>query len=80
MSETRLLVCEGACNPYLRELDEQRLRATKAWSPVRDAMPAMPDGWLDAMRAVRHTAHHREAPGFMGNIWTCQSCGASRRW
>ena len=80
MTDTRQLICEGACNPQLRQLDEQRITATKAWSPERHQMPSMPYGWIDAMRTLVHTPHHREAPGFMGNIWTCTKCGQTRRW
>lgn len=80
MSDTRQLVCEGACNPRLAQLDEQRRAATKQWSPEHHQMPSMSTSWLDAMRTLVHTTHHREAPGFMSNIWTCSACGATRRW
>ena len=78
--EARYLVCEGACNPRLAQLDEQRREACRKWSPERAEMPSMSPAWLDAMRTLAHTSHRREAPGFMSNIWTCDVCGAQRRW
>lgn len=80
MTDTKLLICEGACNPDLGKLDEQRREACREWRPEHAAMPSMQEAWLTAMRQARHTPHQQEAPGFMGNIWTCAVCGASRRW
>ena len=80
MSETRQLICEGACNPLLKRLDEQRISATQRWRPEHMAMPSMPEGWVDAMRQQVHTTHRREAQGFMPTIWTCDVCGAQRRF
>lgn len=80
MKDTKLLVCEGACNPGLGQLDEQRRAVARHLNEFTGTMPAMSHEWVDAARQLVHRPHHREAPGFMSNIWTCTVCGATRRW
>jgi hypothetical protein len=81
--DTALLICEGTCNPNLGELDAVRRAATSTTAtsePDTPRLRALPSWWLRQMREVVYRPHVREAPGFMSNIWTCQSCGATRRW
>ena len=62
------------------QLDEQRREVARHCNEFTGAMPAMSHQWVHAARQLVHRPHHREAPGFMGNIWTCNVCGATRRW
>lgn len=80
MSDTRQLICEGACNPLLSRLDEQRIAATIRWRPERVQMPSMPKGWVEQMRQQVHTPHHRMTSGVPASIWICNVCHAKRKW
>lgn len=75
MERTYQIVCEGACNPSIAELD----RATKAKNVKPGTMPPPPNVPYDTLMKVRnlaHTAHKRTD----GEKVACVVCGHERVW
>jgi hypothetical protein len=73
MTETLMpywLICEGACNPNLAEIDRQ-----VQWYPVSDRCPRGEDVLWVRQRALRYQPH-----AVSGHIATCDVCGMKRRY
>jgi len=70
----RWLICEGSCNPQVREID----LAVKRWRARFDLPPAVTEEvtLLRAQRALRYTLHDVTGE----EVATCQHCGTSRRY
>lgn len=67
----RPMVCEGACNPTVRELDELVRTERRR---MREGPPVFSESLLARLRTLRHTPH---AP--VGERWQCERCSTSRR-
>jgi hypothetical protein len=69
------IVCEGACNPGIAELD----RATNGKSKKPGTMPPPPNlpyKTLEKIRNLAHTPHSRVD----GERVSCDVCGHEREW
>lgn len=78
MSE-RLLVCEGACNPGIQELDAavRKYRSSPMGTVARrHQAPMISDDLYDRLHGLRHTPHKLTAL----HGATCLSCGTERRY
>lgn len=80
-AETRVLVCEGVCNPTLLEYDQAAARAMT--STARDVRKVV-GGWS---RDLVHTEHVSSGPsvfsirlGAFGPVWACSVCGHKREF
>lgn len=69
-TEVASLICEGACNPGLADIDRQ-----VQWYPVGDHSPRGEDALWDRQRALRYQPHT-----VSGNFATCTACGMKRRY
>lgn len=69
-----ILICEGPCNPGLRQLDIDIARLRHG-DPRGNVIPFDDYRLLTRLRAMRHTPHRHVA----GLIWTCEVCNAERR-
>ena len=77
MSDLRLLVCEGPCNPG-RESTEAMVSEMTRERLVGSVVPVV------VLRALVHTPHVYAGKTFAGHgcseWWTCRTCGTKRRY
>lgn len=79
MTPTKLLVCEGDCNPGRSRIDEHveqerdRLFRVQAYGMV---VPLDDERTLTALRTLRHTEHRQLSRDW----WVCTACSAPRRY
>ena len=81
---TRLLVCEGPCNPDIRDYDEARSRIPLQGSVSRRDFNIRAATTTEWSRRLKHTAHipETETPIFHNGewcrAWVCSECGHRR--
>lgn len=76
---TRLLVCEGACNPALPRFDGEveDYRRQEARYRTDGTLPALSDpGLLRQLHSLLHTPHRQVGPVY----WACTVCSSPRRY
>lgn len=80
--DDRQLICEGVCNPTIRDYDElvRRWRNTQEqFKPARRFDPP-----ADMARDLKHTTHIAVGPEMWHNqlgwcrAWVCSTCGHRR--
>ena len=70
------LVCEGACNPQIVEVDAA-VRDASRWGRAAEGVMLPIDAPIaSALRTLRHTVHMRRESG----RWECLECGYSRAY
>lgn len=80
----RLLICEGPCNPDIRDYDAARARIPDANTVSRRDFRAMTRTVKEWGRRLRHTSHipETESPIFRDGewcrAWVCAECGHRR--
>lgn len=78
MPETADLICEGSCNPGIKDLDRavrtyrvgEIRSSTGYFGPMDDRV------LLGALRTLKHTAHERVSP----EGWQCVVCRQVRKF
>lgn len=79
MYEDLILVCEGECNPDIRDYDQAAARM--------DANPSIRPIVVDWVRRLHHTKHiattnehFNQNNGCWDRTWVCAECGHHRRF
>ena len=81
---SRLLVCEGSCNPDIRDYDAARARIPAPDTLSRRDFRMMSQTVIEWGRRLRHTTHvpETETPIFRNGewcrAWVCAECGHRR--
>lgn len=80
----RMLVCEGLCNPDIRDYDAARSRIPASDTVSRRDFRVMISTTIEWSRKLRHTSHipMTESPVFRDEgwcrVWVCSECGHRR--
>jgi len=81
MNETRMMICEGKCNPQVQWLDAMIYDLRKQESTkylMQGGVQPVGDNYVRELRKLKHTVHTRST--FNTELhWCCADCGVFRK-